>query len=1143
MQGSNPKPRERSLLDRQFRLEWIGLGLAALILGGYLGWVLYTDHQHIGAEERARLLGQSVVLEQNLGGQLLAVARSLTSVREDLPLLNRQSNGKLLVAQRLRALTDAMPGVRTAVIVDADGTLTASNREQLVGQNFRQREIYQVVRQGKDPAALYVSPPYKTVLGVYAVTVAKVILDDGGAFAGAVAAILEPEYFKTLLNSVLYAPDMRASVIHGEGKVAFRVPDPQGIVGTDLAARPGAFFIEHMKSGREATTAEGIVASTGEARLNVFRTVRPAGLQMDKALVAVVSREVPALYSAWRKRSYEQGGLFGMLLLASAAGLLFYQRRRRAFERIVLALEDEQVRADAQLREHDARYRAVIESSSDGFWVADDEGRIRDVNDAYVRRSGYTRDELLGMCISDLEAEAAPEDTAARIEAVLSRGMDTFETVHRTKDGIPWPVEVSVRAQGGGSGRMLAFLRDISARKRAEALLRTRLRLTELAQTGSLDSLLQYALDAAEEVTGSSIGFFHYVDPDQQRLSLQAWSTNTLARMCTAEGKGQHYAISEAGVWVDAFHQRAPVIHNDYAGLAHKKGMPEGHAPVTRELVVPFIREGKVTEIMGVGNKAGDYDQADVEAVQLIAGMVQDLVERVRAEDALRESESRLAAIFQASPIAIVVSRAADGKILDCNDAALLMYGYAREEAIGRTVAELGTYAHLSQREELVRRLRERGSVERFTLDFRRRNGELGVLEVSGRIVELQGEQCLVALIMDVTERKRLEEVHLQAQKLESLGTLTGGIAHDFNNILAAIRGNADLAAEEVGKDHVAAQSLNEIRKASTRASELVRRIMAFGRPREAQQRTVDLGAVVGEVLKLLRSTLPTGISLLQTFAPDAPHVLADAGQIHEAIVNLTTNAAYAIGPRAGSIEYRLERVQVDDDLARRIPGLQPGRYARLTVTDSGCGMDTATLERIFDAFYTTKPLGEGTGLGLSMVHGIMRSHGGAVTVESTPGKGSSFALYFPAAQDNAQPDAVAAPAQIPLSAGQRVMYVDDEEPLVFLASRVLSRLGHSVSGYTDPKQALAAFRERPLDFDVVVTDLSMPHMSGFELAREVLALRPDTPVLMTSGYIRAEDESRARAAGIRELILKPVTMDELGRVLDRILRDSRTSN
>jgi len=305
----------------------------------------------------------------------------------------------------------------------------------------------------------------------------------------------------------------------------------------------------------------------------------------------------------------------------------------------------------------------------------------------------------------------------------------------------------------------------------------------------------------------------------------------------------------------------------------------------------------------------------------------------------------------------------------------------------------------------------------------------------------------------------------------------------------------------------------------------------------------VDLGAVVGEVLKLLRSTLPAGISLRMDFAVETPHVQADAGQIHEAIVNLTTNAAYAIGRRAGSIEYRLEPVQVGEELARSNPGIAQGRYARLTVTDSGCGMDDAILERIFDAFYTTKAVGEGTGLGLSMVHGIMKSHGGAVTVESTPGKGSSFALYFPVANEKAHKEEHGAPTPTLLTAGQRVLYVDDEEALVFLASRALSRLGHQISGFTDPREALEAFRAHPQDYDIVVTDLSMPHMSGFDLAREVLAVRRGTPVLLTTGHIGAEDERNARAAGICEVILKPATMDELGQVLDRLFRDSQARN
>ena len=227
--------------------------------------------------------------------------------------------------------------------------------------------------------------------------------------------------------------------------------------------------------------------------------------------------------------------------------------------------------------------------------------------------------------------------------------------------------------------RVYGFFQDVTGRKRAEVVLRARLRLSELGHGGSTDDVLRVALDAAEEITASRIGFFHFVDPDQEHLTLQAWSTNTLAQMCTAEGKGRHYPISEAGVWVECFHARAPVIHNDYASVAHKKGMPAGHATVTRELLVPIIRAGKVTEIIGVGNKASDYLQADVEAVQAIAGTVQDLVERIRAEDALRASEERYRRLHESLTDAFVMTDMA-GRLVAHNDAYRQMLGYSPEE-------------------------------------------------------------------------------------------------------------------------------------------------------------------------------------------------------------------------------------------------------------------------------------------------------------------------------------------------------------------------------------------------------------------------------------------------------------------------------
>ena len=793
--------------------------------------------------------------------------------------------------------------------------------------------------------------------------------------------------------------------------------------------------------------------------------------------------------------------------------------------------------AQNAVSEQNEIHRSVLETSIDGYCMIDLQGRLLEVNAAYERLSGYAREELLGMRFAELDAAESEQDIALRIQRCFATGADLFETLHRKKDGSLWQVEINMHYGPAAGGRIFLFARDIYQRKRAQSLKKMQLGFSEVMLRGSLDELLQAVLDAAEMLTSSRIGFFHFVDPDQEHVRLQTWSTNTLAHMCRAEGKGQHYPLSQAGVWVDCVKARKPVIHNDYASLAHKKGMPEGHATLVRELAVPVIRGDLVVALIGVGNKPGLYTAEDEATVVELANMALEMVESKRAQEALRQSESYLSALFQASPVGIFVVKYADGKIQDMNASALRLCANARAEVIGRSFDDLGIHVDAAQRGEMLRLLREQGAVDGFQMDFRRRDGEIRLMEVSCRLIEVRAERHLLAMIIDVTEKKRLDEALRQSQKLESLGTLAGGIAHDFNNVLAAIRGNADLAAEDVGRDHVAALSLAEIGKASARASELVRRISAFGCPKKTEHDVLELEPVVGEVLKLLRATLPAGVALQTEFARDTPRVLADAGQIHEAIVNLTTNAAYAIGPRAGAIVYRLEPAQVSAKLAASIPGLKAGRHARLSVTDSGCGMDEATRGRVFDAFYTTKPVGEGSGLGLAMVHGTMQGHAGAVTVASTPGKGTSFALYFPAAQESALKQQPAAPAQFVLAAAQRVLYVDDEEALVSLAKRALSRYGHKISGYTDPQQALAAFCARPQDYDVVVTDNAMPHLSGFDLARAVRVARPAMPLLMITGHIGAGDEERARAAGIGELMLKPVSFDALAGALER-LRD-----
>lgn len=399
---------------------------------------------------------------------------------------------------------------------------------------------------------------------------------------------------------------------------------------------------------------------------------------------------------------------------------------------------------------------------------------------------------------------------------------------------------------------------------------------------------------------------------------------------------------------------------------------------------------------------------------------------------------------------------------------------------------------------------------------------------------------ALVSLVTEALHRSRrkaiaAQEPRLRSQKLEALGTLAGGIAHDFNNVLLAISGNAKLALAALPQEHPSCTSLMEISKAAGRASDLVRQILAFSRPQELKTGLLELCPVVKEALELVRATLPAMIEIRTEFAADAPAVVADASQVHQIIVNLATNAAYAIGRSAGLIEVKLEKVHVNSDHARASQDLGTGSYCLLSMSDDGCGMNRATLQRIFDPFFTTKPTAEGTGLGLSVVHGIMKGHGGAITAYSQPGKGSTFRLYFPAAAGKPAPPQ-SPPTEIPRGRGARVLYVDDDEALIFLAQRLLKALGDEVTAHTDPVRALAEFRARPEAFDVVVTDVSMPRMSGFDLAEEMLSSRSDVPIIMTSGYLRQADKAAADRIGIRALIPKPDTVDELGHALAKLL-------
>ena len=401
--------------------------------------------------------------------------------------------------------------------------------------------------------------------------------------------------------------------------------------------------------------------------------------------------------------------------------------------------------------------------------------------------------------------------------------------------------------------------------------------------------------------------------------------------------------------------------------------------------------------------------------------------------------------------------------------------------------------------------------------------------------------------MQDITERKRLEAANTlleaqirQAQKLEAIGQLAGGIAHDFNNILAIILGTAELAVADTDPSHPARASLDEITQASNRAKDLVQQILTFSRQQPQNRQVISLEPVITEAAKFLRSTLPSGVEVVLALAASVPPVLADATQIHQVVFNLCTNAWHALEEQPGRIGIQLQPVTLDAAGAGRIAGLRPGRFACLTVSDTGKGMDAATLEHIFNPFFTTKAPGKGTGLGLSVVQGIVAAHDGAITVVSQPGQGSTFQVYFPAADVGTADSAVPPGGLAPQGQGQHVLFLDDEAALVRLTTRMLEWLGYRVTGFTRAAAAVEAFRANPGQFDVVITDLNMPGTSGLVVARELLTLRPDLPVLLCSGHVTEQMQAEAHSTGIRHVLHKPTTMEDFSATLHQLFTQLR---
>ena len=1076
-------------------VAWYG-GLFIAVVIGLSGYDIYRNYQATITDTGRELDTQARIIAEHTARSLQAVDVVLRHLAEqwrkgDLARLGAREQYNYLHEQAV-----GLVQIEGLVIVSPKGDSVAISLGYPVPTprpNVSNLPLFHALRSTRDSGTMIGTALQSDVDGAWVLPIGRRLENADGSFGGGVGARGKVAYFQNFYNDLRLEPGTRVALMHRNGTLIARHPAIESAIGQRFA------MFDDIMARRESAAGLPLRIASPIDGVDRFGVVQ---LVPDYPVAVIVSRDAATALARWKAQSLHTAlRTFGLSTLAALLIWLLHRQFARLY------------RTQASLTSMQERYSLAVAGSDDGIWDYDfTAGRVFASARARQLSGRPPGPEMQSIEEWNASLGIHPEDRARRLaarDAHLSGQTPAYEGEWRIlqPDGTYRWVRVHglcIRDAQGKPYRMAGSIVDIDATKRAEEALRASQERYALAVAGSDDGIWDYEFATQRVFASARARELNGLPPGPETQPMNEWFASLPIHPEDAPRRSEAIKAHLAG--------ETPAYEGEF-----RLRQPDG-VYRWRRIHGLCIRDAEGRP-------------------QRMAGSISDIDARKRAEEALRTSEEHYRAIFNAAADALVL-RDDQARVVDVNPAFLQISGYTREEVVSGT---RWIFA-LPEMAELAREMHRRtiaGESVRFEMKARRKDGELIDVEMRAVPIVYRGKRHALGMARDITAQKRAERERaqlegqlLQAKKLEAIGTLAGGIAHDFNNILSAALGYGEMAQKEAPAGTPLKRHIDAVVSAGLRAKSLVERILAFSRSGMGERVPVHVQSVVSEALELVAASLPAHVRLARELQAADATVMGDPTQIHQVVMNLCANGAQAM-KSPGVLTVALEVVDKPGSMAAT-SAVSGGRYVRLTVRDTGSGIAPNVLERIFDPFFTTKGVGVGTGLGLSLVHGIVTELGGGIDVESEPGKGAAFTVYLPWSEAVATP--AAAEQAIVRGAGETILIVDDEEALVRLGEEMVAGLGYEPVGFASSTAALEAFRANPERFHAVLSDETMPELTGCELAKAVRALRPEMPVVLMSGFVSPALAARARDLGVAEVLSKPLVERDIARGLDTAL-------